>query len=60
MTKEKIFMEFQQRAGAKKASLNIEDAPYSREEAEAHLEGWRSAWSWAVDVLADIVTEKED
>ena len=48
MTKEKIFMEFQQRAGAKKASLNIEDAPYSR------------AWSWAVDVLADIVTEKED
>ena len=59
MTKEEIYKEFQSMGIAKRNSLDIMDAPYSREEAEAYQEGWRAAWSWAFDILGDIVTEPE-
>jgi hypothetical protein len=60
MTKAEIYKEFQKRGMAKQDSLDITEAPYSREEAEAYQEGWRAAWSWAFDVLGDIVTKAED
>ena len=60
MTKEDIYREFQNRVLARQNSLNPEDSPMSKSETEAYMEGWRSAFSWALDILGDIVTKKDN
>ena len=59
MTAEDIYREFQERVIARRDSLNPEDSPMSKSEAEAYMEGWRSAFSWSLDILGDIVSRKE-
>ena len=59
MTAEDIYREFQDRVIARRDSLNPEDSPMSKSETEAYMEGWRSAFGWALDILGDIVSRKE-
>ena len=59
MTAEDIYREFQNRVIARRDSLNPEDSPLSKSETEAYMEGWRSAFGWALDILGDIVSRKE-
>ena len=59
MTTEDIYREFQDRVIARRDSLNPEDSPMSKSETEAYMEGWRSAFSWSLDILGDIVSRKE-
>ena len=59
MTAEDIYREFQNRVLARRDSLNPEDSPMSKSETEAYMEGWRSAFGWALDILGDIVSRKE-
>lgn len=59
MSKEDIYREFQDRVIARQNSLNPEDSPMSKSETEAYMEGWRSAFGWALDILGDIVSRKE-
>ena len=59
MTAEDIYREFQDRVIARRDSLNPEDSPMSKSETEAYMEGWRSAFSWSLDILGDIVSRKE-
>ena len=59
MTAEDIYSEFQNRVIARRDSLNPEDSPMSKPETEAYMEGWRSAFGWALDILGDIVSRKE-
>ena len=59
MTAEDIYREFQDRVTARRDSLNPEDSPMSKSETEAYMEGWRSAFGWALDILGDIVSRKE-
>ena len=59
MTAEDIYREFQERAIARRDSLDPEDSPMSKSETEAYMEGWRSAFGWALDILGDIVSRKE-
>ena len=59
MTKEDIYREFQDRVIARRDSINPEDSPMSKSETEAYMEGWRSAFGWALDILGDIVSRKE-
>ena len=59
MTAEDIYREFQERVIARRDSLNPEDSPMSKSETEAYMEGWRSAFSWSLDILGDIVSRKE-
>ena len=59
MTAEDIYREFQDRAIARRDSLDPEDSPMSKSETEAYMEGWRSAFGWALDILGDIVSRKE-
>ena len=60
MTAEDIYREFQDRVTARRDSLNPEDSPMSKSETEAYMEGWRSAFGWALDILGDIVSRKEE
>lgn len=50
-----IYQKFFEKVQAKFCSLNIDDAPYSRAEADAYIEGWRSANMFAIDILAEIL-----
>lgn len=59
MTAEDIYREFQDRVIARWDSLNPKDSPMSKSETEAYMEGWRSAFGWALDILGDIVSRKE-
>ena len=59
MSKEDIYREFQERVTARRDSLNPEDSTMSKSETEAYMEGWRSAFSWSLDILGDIVSRKE-
>ena len=59
MTAEDIYREFQERVIARRDSLNPEDSPMSKSETEAYMEGWRSAFGWALDILGDIISRKE-
>ena len=59
MTAEDIYREFQKRVTARRDSLNPEDSPMSKSETEAYMEGWRSAFGWALNILGDIVSRKE-
>ena len=59
MTAEDIYREFQERVIARRDSLDPEDSPMSKSETEAYMEGWRSAFGWALDILGDIVSRKE-
>ena len=59
MTAEDIYREFQDRVIARRDSLDPEDSPLSKSETEAYMEGWRSAFGWALDILGDIVSRKE-
>ena len=59
MTAEDIYREFQDRVIARRDSLDPEDSPMSKSETEAYMEGWRSAFGWALDILGDIVSRKE-
>lgn len=60
MTKEEIYLEFQGRVTTLLDSINPEDSPMSKSETEAYIEGWRSAFSWALNILGDITTRKEN
>ena len=60
MSKEDIYREFQDRVIARRDSLDPEDSPMSKSETEAYMEGWRSAFGWALDILGDIVSRKEE
>ena len=59
MTAEDIYREFQERVIARRDSLDPSDSPMSKSETEAYMEGWRSAFGWALDILGDIVSRKE-
>ena len=59
MSKEDIYREFQERVTARRDSLDPEDSPMSKSETEAYMEGWRSAFGLALDILGDIVSRKE-
>ena len=59
MTAEDIYSEFQDRVTVRRDSLDPEDSPMSKSETEAYMEGWRSAFGWALDILGDIVSRKE-
>ena len=60
MTAEDIYREFQDRVTARRDSLDPSDSPMSKSETEAYMEGWRSAFGWALDILGDIVSRKEE
>ena len=53
MSKEDIYREFQNRVLARQNSINPEDSPMSKSETEAYMEGWRSAFSWSLDILGE-------
>lgn len=58
MTKDEIFKEFNQQATLKRDSLNKADCPegYAFEE---YNEGWRSAFMYATDILAEIIANDQ-
>lgn len=59
MTSKEIFAEFSSQILEKEQSLNRYDCPpgYAFEE---YQEGWRAAFRWAVDILANITEDHEN
>lgn len=59
LNQDKVFAEFQSRIIAKRDSLNPADSPLTRAETDAYMEGWRSAFAFAIDILRDSHAEIE-
>ena len=57
MSGQDLFREFQNRVAQKRDSLRRDDCPegYAFDE---YQEGWRAAFSWATDILGDLVSEQ--
>ncbi|MBQ5477949.1 MAG: hypothetical protein IIT64_09155 [Bacteroidaceae bacterium] len=59
LNQDKVFAEFQSRIIAKRDSLNPADSPLTKAETDAYMEGWRSAFAFAIDILRDSHAEIE-
>ena len=57
MTHDELFIEFQNKVHKKYKDLHPEDSPMTESETEAYLEGYRAATSWAIDILAKLITQ---
>ena len=57
MTHDELFIEFQNKVHKKYKELHPEDSPMTESETEAYLEGYRAATSWAIDILAKLITQ---
>lgn len=59
INQDKVFAEFQSRIIAKRDSLDPTDSPLTKAETDAYMEGWRSAFGFAIDILRDCYARTE-